>query len=258
MPHVTSAGFELSYVDAKLTSMSDNAKAPLAGTNSDGTRLLTIVSDVITGLFVAAMIVVLVVQLADSFLDGAALAWLGIWVGLLSLLSLPALAILHLSIPRVPLKERSALVASASWFGRVLWSAFVFSASILIGSIAGVIASSRIQLGNKLGTDLDSVIMTLSSTILWPIVLGIGAVAYIVMGVRWCWDLGSIVADGSGTVVRAMLEDRWTGPLAKSSTWSSVVDFLIEVGLTIVSRIALILTLITIGLSFGLALWNLE
>jgi hypothetical protein len=253
---LTQASFVLSDARAKLSLMSDAIALHVAVSASKRTRILTIVGDAITGLFVAATIVVLVVQLAAFFLDGPALAWLGIWAGLVSLLSLPALAVLHLSKPRVPLEDRSALVASASWFGRILWSAFVFSASIVIGSVAGIVASTATQQGDEMGADVSNVIVSLSSTILWPIVLGIGAVAYIVMGIRWSLDLGSIVAEGRGTVVRALLENRWTGPLPMSSTWSSLVDTLIEVGLTFVSRIALILTLITIGLNFGLAVWN--
>ena len=219
---------------------------------SKSTRVLTIVFDSVFGLIVVAGITGLVVGLATGFLEPSLVVLLAVWTSLVSLLALPALAVLYFASPRVPLRERSALVASASWFGRVVWAGVVFAFAIVIGSVAGVVASRA-----ESGGGLPSVVAVLSSIVLWPTVLCVVAVTYIFMAIRWCLDIGSIVAQDGGASVRGLLERHWTGPIA-ASRWMTLVDLLIEFGVAGVSRAALVLTLITVGLNVALliASWN--
>lgn len=236
--------------------MTNLAAPPVSTRALKANRVLAIVFDGLAGLLVVAALVVLVVGLAASFAAATLSILLGIWTALVGLFSLPALAVLYLSKPRVPLRERSALVASASWFGRVLWSTAVFSLSIVIGSVAGVVASGATERGEDFGSGVGVAITTLSTMVLWPALLCVGAIAYVVMGIRWCLDLGSIVAEDGGVHVRALFEHRWTGPLSVSPKWSPLVDVLVEMGLSLISRSALVATLITVGLNFALFVWS--
>jgi hypothetical protein len=134
----------------------------------------------------------------------------------------------------------------------VIWSGAVFALAIVIGSVAGVVASRA-----ESGGGLTSAVAVLSSLVLWPTVFCVVAIAYIVMAVRWCLDLGSIVAQDGGVSVRGLLERRWTGPIVAPRR-VVLIHLLIEFGVAGVSRVALILTLITVGLNVALliASWN--
>jgi hypothetical protein len=165
----------------------------------------------------------------------------------------PAIAVLYFSTPRVPLKQRSALIASASWFGRAVWAAAVFALSIVIGAVAGVVASTASGSGRADGSGLVLAIEATAALVFWPAILTVVAVAYVVVGVRWVLDLGAIVAEDGGAVVRSLLERRWTGPLRLSTRATGLLDVLIELGVAGISRIALVLTLVTVGLNVALS-----
>jgi hypothetical protein len=161
--------------------------------------------------------------------------------------------VLYFSTPRVPLKQRSALIASASWFGRAVWAAAVFAVSIVIGAVAGVVASDANESGREGGVGIGLAIEATASLVLWPSILTVVAVAYVVVGVRWVLDLGTIVAEDGGTVVRSLLERRWTGPLRLSPRADGLLNILLELGIAGISRIALVLTLVTVALNVVLA-----
>ncbi|TQO20994.1 hypothetical protein FB472_2655 [Rhodoglobus vestalii] len=227
---------------------SDIATEPITGT-SKRTRVFNVVSDGITGLLVVIIIFALVVGFSIDVLGTPFAVGFGIWAAVCGLVSFPALAVLALSKPRIPLRERSALAASASWFARVVFSAFVFALSIVLGSVAGVVASNASNGGEDLESGLGLAFSVLGTAVLFPTVLAAAAFAFLVMGTRWCWDLGSIVTEGRGGHVRALVERRWTGPLSMSPRLHTLVDLFIEGGFLDVSRVGLVFTLITVALS---------
>jgi hypothetical protein len=233
--------------------MTAQPELPAAAVLSRSDRITTLIFDGIGGLVGIGGVTYLVVSLASPLLAGWGLALLAAWTAVLCLMALPAIAILHFSTPRVPLKQRSALIASASWFGRAVWAAAVFAVSIVVGAVAGVVASDANESGREGGVGIGLAIEATASLVLWPSILTVVAVAYVVVGVRWVLDLGTIVAEDGGAVVRALLERRWTGPLQLSPRAAGLLNILLELGIAGISRIALVLTLVTVGLNVVLA-----
>jgi hypothetical protein len=207
------------------------------------------------GLFAAGLIVFVVVNMAIPSLSTAGVVVLAVWVSLLGLAAMPGLGVLLISPPRVPLRERSALLASASWFGKSVWASLVFALSVAIGAIAGVVASKASE--SPGGIDLDQIIGVLGGLVIWPVVLVVAGVAYVVMGVRWLLDLGAIISDERGTAVRARLEKRWGATLATSPQYAQLVDLILEFSLGVLGRGALALLLLTVGITTGayVAIW---
>jgi hypothetical protein len=205
------------------------------------------VLDGLCGLVGVGCVTYLVVGLASPVLPAWGLTVLGVWTVFVCSMALPAIAVLYYSPPRVPLKQRSALIASASWFGRAVWAAAVFALSIVIGAVAGVVASTANESGRDDGSGLGLAIEATAALVLGPAILIVVAVAYVVVGIRWVLDLGSIVAEDGGAVVRTLLERRWTGPLRLSSSASGLLNILLELGIAGISRLALAVSLVTVG-----------
>lgn len=212
--------------------------------NSAAARILY---DCVAGLFAAGLVVFVVVSMASVSVPVPGVVILAVWVSIISIAALPALGVLLISPPRVPLRERSALVASASWFGKAIWASLVFALSIVIGSIAGVVAAKASE--NPGGTDVNQTIGALSGLVLWPVVLAVAGVAYVVMGLRWLVDLGAIVDDQQGRAVRALLEARWRTTLATTPKHEPLVDVILEFSLGLLGRLALALMLLTVGVT---------
>jgi len=229
-----------SFKCAKIAAVTNFSEVTEPAPSIKHNRVVTIVFDGVLGLLAVAGITVLVVGLASTFLASSLLVVLGVWTALVSAVALPALAVLYLTPPRVPLKERSALVATASWFGRVAWASVVFALAIVLGSIAGVVASKT-----EASDGLSSTIAILFYTVFWPTVFCVVAITFVIVAIRWCLDLGRIVAEGGGARVRDLLETRWTGPFP--SRWVGLIQLLVGFGVAGVSRVALILTLITVA-----------
>jgi len=208
---------------------------------------MNIVFDIIGGFVAVAGIAVLAVTLASSFLPSSLVVLVAIWTTMVALLALPALAMLFFSPPRVPLRERSALMASASWFGRAVWSGAVFALSIGIGSVAGVVASKASEGGEDFSSGLSLALNAVGGLVFLPALLAVVSGAFITMGARWNSDLGAIVAEDGGASLRLLVERRWTGTMERSPRRDDIFGLAVEVGVGGVSRGALVLTLITVG-----------
>lgn len=235
-----------------------SSEEPASAVSSESNRKVAVLLDGLCGLVGVGSVTYLVVGLASPLLPVWGLILLAAWTVFVCSMALPAIAVLYFSTPRVPLKQRSALIASASWFGRAVWAAAVFALSIVIGAVAGVVASSANASGRDGAGGLGLAIEATASLVLWPAILIVVAVAYVVVGVRWVLDLGTIVAEDGGAVVRALLERRWTGPLRLSSKAIGLLNILLELGIAGISRLALVLTLVTVGLTvvFAATSWR--
>lgn len=209
--------------------------------------------DVVTALVVVGASVTIVVGIAAPWISSLLATILGIWTGAMTLLALPALFVLHASPPRVRLSQRSALFASASWFARSVWAGSVFALSIVLGAVAGIVASRVSDSEHNLGTALTESIAGVAQLTLWPIVLTVAAVAYVVMGARWMLDLGRIVEEGGALKVLMTLEERWFGPKELSI---EAIRLRRAGSLFVVSfagRVALFLVLVTVAATVALA-----
>ena len=206
------------------------------------------VLDGFQGALVVGAITAIVVAVAAPVAPQPLLFLLGFWTVGIALVALPALVVLHLSPPRAPLSQRSALFASAKWFGRTVWAGMVFAVSIVLGTVAGVAASRISDAEQDLGVALEAVLTTTAQIALWPILAAVAAVAYVVMGVRWVLDLGAISDNGGAHQVWAMLELRWFGPKSLNANHSRLRQGLAWITASFVGRVGLILTLVTIGL----------
>ena len=206
---------------------------------------LRILSDCASGLVAVAAIVITVTGLLDRLVPTGWVVGLGIWTAVVGTGALPALGLLLVAPPRIPLRERSALFASASWFGRAVWASALFSLSIIIGAIAGVLASQAVEIAPEF--DLQKTIEHLAMLVLWPTVLLVTAIAYVIMGIRWLRDLGAIIADDHGSAARMLLEKRWGVSLGTTLRHKGLVDGILELSVGLLSRVALFLTMATVG-----------
>jgi hypothetical protein len=229
MPHIGGSG------DHELVRESTESDSPPSTSRSVAARIL---SDCVSGLFAVAALVFTVVGLLERLVPIGWVVALAVWTAVIGVGALPALGMLLVAPPRVPLRERSALVASASWFGRAIWASGLFGLSVVIGAIAGVVAAKAVE--STPGFDLTDVLGQLAILVLWPSVLLVAAIAYVILG-------GAIIADDHGTAVRALLEKRWRVPLASWQKYQQLVDLILELSLGFFSRGALILTMVTVG-----------
>ena len=211
-----------------------------------------VVLDTLEGLIVVGGITALAVAVAAPIATQPGLITLGIWTALSSIAALPALVVLHLSPPRIPLKDRSALFSSAKWFGGAVWSAVVFSVSIVLGTMTGLVASRATGSEQDLAVALGSAFSATAQIAVWPILAGVAALAYVVMGVRWLIDLGKIADGGEAHDVWVRLEQRWfqtTGPTLSRGQFRPFLSWLLA---SVVGRFGLIATLLTVGLDVAI------
>lgn len=211
-----------------------------------------IASDILSALLVVAVITMLVLALVGPVLSDLAVILFGIWAFIVSLFALPALFVLHIAPPRVPLRERSALLASVSWFGRAAWAGVVFALAIVMGALAGVVASETSNASADAAKGLELSLQILGPMVLWPTIVMVAAVAYIVMAIRWLFDLGAIISEDGGRAVRALLEERWRGQFSRALKWATLFGLILEFGVGFISRAALALTLVTVAIAMGL------
>lgn len=209
------------------------------------------------GVLVVGATTAVVVMVAEPVAPPPALFLLGFWTIGVALLALPALVVLHATPPPVPLSQRSALFASAKWFGRTVWAGMVFAVSIVIGTVAGVAASRTSDAEQDFGKALGAVITTTSQIALWPIVAAVAAVAYAVMGIKWILDLGAISDNGGAHQVWATLELRWFGPKSLNANHLRLRQGLAWIAASLVGRVGLILTLLTLGLAAAITWFTL-
>jgi hypothetical protein len=210
---------------------------------------MTVVLDGLVGLSAVGIVTSLVVSLAGARVGGWPLLVLAAWTLSVSFFALPAIAVLFFSPPRISLRQRSALVASASWFGRTVWAGAVFALSIVIGSVAGVVAAEANESAHAAGDGLARAIEATASLVLWPAIQMVVAVGYVVVGTRWVVELGEIVREEHGNVARMLLERRWAGPLPRSLGATGLLNLVIEFGIGGLCRFALVLTLATVAFS---------
>ena len=216
-------------------------------------RVLAVIFDILQCLILVAVPVAIVVVTTSPWVPGALIFVLGLWTFLVSVLAVPAVVVLHNSPPRIPISQRSALVASASWFGRSVWAGAVFALSIVLGAVAGVVSSRISEHEHDLGSALGKSITGVAQLALWPIVLTVAAIAYVVMGARWLFDLGSIVDGGGARTVATAFERQWFGERAQSPDSSQVRDGVTTLVVSVVGRVALLLTMLTVGAAVAFA-----
>jgi hypothetical protein len=214
---------------------------------------MTVILDILQCMTLVAMPVAIVVVTTSPWVPGALTFVLGLWTFLVSVLAVPAVVVLHNSPPRIPISQRSALIASASWFWRSVWAGAVFALSIVLGAVAGVVSSRISEHEHDLGSALGESITGVAQFALWPIVLTVAAVAYVVMGARWLFDLGRIVDDGGARTVAAAFERRWFGEGVHSPDLSKVRDGVTTLVVSVVGRVALLLTMVTVGAAVAFA-----
>jgi hypothetical protein len=159
---------------------------------------------------------------------------------------MPALAILYAATPRTPLSQRSALFASASWFGKAVWSGVVFVLSVVIGSVTGIVASRASEAESDMAMAIQLAFGATSQFVVWPVLATVVAIAYGVMGVRWFLDAGWLAEGGHAGQAVAWLERRWfpTRQAADVRSPLLLVELLLRIG-----QFALAATLLTVGLS---------
>jgi hypothetical protein len=223
-----------------------------------GQRAVTVAGDLTLGAGFVAVSIVLVIELGNMWLPAGVVIALGIWAGLVALLALPAVALLCTSPPRLPLSQRNALFSSAVWFGRTVWAGAVFAFSIVLGSTTGIVASRISDTQHNLGTALGESFVAVSQIALWPVLLLVAMVGYIVMGVRWLRDVGHLVETGKAAEMGDTVETRWFAPRGQSPEHTRRRAMLMTVLASFVGRIGLFLTLVTVGLSVAFAIGTLS
>lgn len=172
---------------------------------------------------------------------------------MVTVLAVPAVVVLYPSPPRAPLSQRSALFASASWFGRAVWAGAVFALSIVLGAVVGVVSSRISETQHDLGRALTDSIVGVAQLALWPIVLTVAAAAYLIMGIRWLSDLGRIVDEGGARTVVMSLEARSFAPREVSSDSGDVRDAITVLAVSLLGRVALSLAMLTVALTIAFA-----
>lgn len=210
-------------------------------------RRVTLVLDAVMVLFAATALGALVAELIATATQTPLVIATGLWTGVVAILASPAVLVLHLSPPRVPLAQRSALFASASWFIRAVGAGTVFALSIVLGAVAGVVASRVSDPQPSLGAALTVAFGATAQVALWPILAAVASIAYVVMGIRWLVDLGAIVEAGGGTAAWTQLTKRW------GLTPGQRGEFWVYVFVAVMGRIALFLTLVTVAVAVGIA-----
>lgn len=210
--------------------------------------------DLVQAAFIVGMITALVVMTAALITAGTLLVILGIWTAVISIWSLPALVVLYRSPPRVPLSQRSALVASAKWFGNAIWAAVVFVLSIALGTIAGILASTVADNETDVGTALNSALAVTAQVVLGPVLATVAAIAYLITGVRWLRDLEVISDEGGAEKVWIDMEHRWFGPAEQSGSGGGGRALIVWFAGNVTGRVGLILTLVTIFLNIAITL----
>jgi hypothetical protein len=220
-----------------------------------GKRIFVLVADVVLGLALIAMIVIAVVSVPSLVAPQGVLVVLAIWTAAISLMAMPALIVLYLSPPRVSLRERSALIASASWFGRSIWAGAVFAGSIVLGAVSGVVAARVSDSEQDLGVALGSVIAATTQIALWPTIGAVASVAFVVMGMRWVIDLSAISDEGGAHQIWGVLERRWLGAVDTSARRVKLTRGLSWLAASLVGRLGLILLLVTISLDVAITWW---
>ena len=208
--------------------------------------LLLLLMDVVFGILIIGTVVAFVVAIPATVASGPVLIVLGIWTALVTIWAVPGLVVLYLSPPVTPLRERSALIASATWFGRSLWSGVVFVASILLGTVTGLVASRIGDSESNLGSAMGSVFGTMAQLALWPFLATVAGVAFVIMGIRWLVDLRVISERGGAHEVLLGLQRRWFGAENSSASDSRVGATLSFLAASLVGRVGLVLLLLTV------------
>lgn len=208
-------------------------------------RLWAVSLDALTGIVIVAAATSVAVAVATPVAPTWASIVLGVWTAIATIWALPAIVVLHLSPPPVPLKERSALFSSAAWFGRTLWAGIVFALSILFGTLAGVAASRS----SDSGGDFGAILSATAQLAVWPVLAAVAAVAYVVMGVRWFLDLGTILRDGTADRIWADLELRWLGTSHRPAWYVRIRPHLLGFVIGGLGRFGLGLTVVTLGVN---------
>jgi hypothetical protein len=214
------------------------------------TRVVQIVLDVAATLGAIVIGVFVAVELLSVTLTAPAVVGLSIFATIAMIAVAPGLVVLYVSAPRRPLRERSALVASATWFIRAAWSAVVFALAIVIGSVAGALASKSLESASDLSAGVQQAWNGLLETAFGPIVLTVTGVTFVVMVLRWGFDLRTIVRDGDALAAVKMFEQRWTGNVRESDAaqwWRNLITSVL------IKRVSLIaLFVLTVGLGIVL------
>lgn len=208
-------------------------------------RLWAVSLDALTGLVIVAAVTSVAVAVATPVAPTWATVVLGVWTAIATIWALPAIVVLFFSPPPRPLKERSALFASAAWFGRTLWASVVFALSILFGTLAGVTASRS----SDSGGDFGAILSATAQLAVWPVVAAVAAVAYLVMSVRWFLDLGTILRDGTADRIWADLELRWLGTSYRPGWYVRSRPHLPGAVVGGLGRFGLGLTVVTLGVN---------
>jgi hypothetical protein len=164
---------------------SDGTRGVTIRSNATVSRVVQIVFDAIGTLGAFAIAVYVTVSLLSVTLPPPIVVGLSIFATLAMLTVAPGLVVLYVSPPRRPLRERSALVASATWFIRSAWSAVVFALAIVIGSMAGALASKSLENAPDLSTGVQQTWNGLFATAFGPIVLTVTTITFLVMALRW-------------------------------------------------------------------------
>lgn len=209
-------------------------------------RVFTLVFDLLLAAFiVGATTATVSVAVATSTPQPCPVIF-GVLTAVFALAAFPAFTILALSPPRPPLAQRSALLSSAVWFGRTVWSGAVFAASLVIGAVVGIAAARVSENEENLTTAFGAALAASSQLVLWPILLAVAIFAYAAMGIRWIVDLGAVVRSGDAIVAWLQVERRWLPP-AKTvePAWrDTIIDVIVFAG-----RVAIAFLLITVALA---------
>lgn len=193
------------------------------------------------------------VGLVTAVVALSAAPWLGpftwvlaVWTALATIAALPAVIVLMMSPPTRPLHERSALVHRARWFGKAVWAAFLFGASIVLGTMTGVLASAAAPSQDEIGGALASIIAGTSSIALWPVLGVAAAVGYVWMVVGWLVDLDRIERKRGLENLWRQATMRWTASAQTEPSASSLalLDLVLHIG-----RLGLLTTAVTLGLT---------
>ena len=196
---------------------------------------------VLVSTYVGGLVSLMLVPLTEAT-TGARVA-LGIWTGLLGLLSWPGLALLFAVPARPRLRERSALLDRAVPFLHTVWRSAAAIASMVVGTVVGVNAAA---IATEEGPDA-AVSALLAGSMQVAVLKFIGvvaAVAGMVMVLRLLLDLRSAANEKDGQKFFDGLERRWFGRVIVGSRASVARPLFIQ-GTVLGASIGLPLLLVT-------------
>ncbi|MDJ0333928.1 hypothetical protein QMG83_01695 [Salinibacterium sp. G-O1] len=113
-------------------------------------------------------------------------------VVLLIFLAWPGFLFLYRSPPPTPIAQRSALFGPLHWFFRAVWAAAVFGISIVLGTFAGTVATEASAQVVDESKRFQAIWDTLAAVALAPVIGGVAAVTFVILGLRWRNDLRAI------------------------------------------------------------------